>query len=376
VLGNEISKNRPWQGTLRMVAIHNRVLTAEQIQQNFEVGVGQKFFLLFGIGNVEGVPTGSYIMFEVSQYDIYSYLFARPTFINLDASVVPGSIPIAGMRIAINGKEAAVGQAYTNLNMTIGNNYDPATGEVLSSLGTIIALQNGQSGDEFFLTFELLGSETNSFSEVSSTAPQKLPPPAAASDIGVRTFDEINATMADLTGVPVTTMMTTFTRIKQQLPPVESIEGFVSAHQVAITQLTFGYCDALVEDSTRSSNFFGPFGFNAFDFNVSVALPDQAEKYKVVDALFYNMVGHSTTTNDPAGDLLKTAPTRTELRQILVDGFMEPDPNNGGALTPVPALFDSIATDCTASCEAPQQTRNIVKAMCSAVLGSAVMLIQ
>jgi hypothetical protein len=55
---------------------------------------------------------------------------------------------------------------------------------------------------------------------------------------------------------------------------------------------------------------------------------------------------------------------------------MEPDPNNGGVLTLVPALFDSIATDCAASCDAPQQTRNIVKAMCSAVLGSAVMLIQ
>jgi hypothetical protein len=274
-----------------MVAIHNRVLTAEQIQQNFEVGVGQKFFLLFGIGDVDGVPEGSYIMFEVSQYDSYSYLFAKPTFINLDASVVPGSIPIAGMRIAINGKEAAVGQAYTNLNATIGNNYDPATGELLSSLGTIIALQNGQSGDEFFLTFELLGSESNTFSEASPTTPQSLPTPAPASDIGVRTFDEINATMADLTGVPVTTMMTTFTLIKQQLPPVANIEGFVSAHQVAITQLTFGYCDALVEeDSTRRSNFFGPFGFNAFDSNVSVALPDQAEKYKVVDALFYNMV--------------------------------------------------------------------------------------
>jgi hypothetical protein len=39
VLGNETSGNRPWLGHLRMLAIHNRNLTQEQITQNFDVGV-------------------------------------------------------------------------------------------------------------------------------------------------------------------------------------------------------------------------------------------------------------------------------------------------------------------------------------------------
>src|SRR5262249_20864755 len=44
-LGNEVSNNRQWTGVIRLVAIHNRALTLQQIQQNFEAGVGEKFFL-------------------------------------------------------------------------------------------------------------------------------------------------------------------------------------------------------------------------------------------------------------------------------------------------------------------------------------------
>ncbi|MEL7449369.1 MAG: LamG domain-containing protein, partial [Pseudomonadota bacterium] len=54
VLGNEASSDRPWQGALRLVAVHNRVLTEEQILQNFEAGVGEKFFLLFSVAEHTG----------------------------------------------------------------------------------------------------------------------------------------------------------------------------------------------------------------------------------------------------------------------------------------------------------------------------------
>ncbi|NHZ73702.1 MAG: LamG domain-containing protein, partial [Nitrospirae bacterium] len=84
VLGNEVSGDRQWKGVIKMVAIHNRSLTQAQIQQNFDVGVGEKFFLLFSIGDVAGVPADSYIMFSVEQYDSYSYLFDKPTYVNLD----------------------------------------------------------------------------------------------------------------------------------------------------------------------------------------------------------------------------------------------------------------------------------------------------
>ena len=57
VLGNETSTNRQWEGVLRMVAIHNRALTPTQIQQNFDAGVGEKYFMLFNVSHlVPNVP--------------------------------------------------------------------------------------------------------------------------------------------------------------------------------------------------------------------------------------------------------------------------------------------------------------------------------
>src|SRR5690606_1321555 len=106
---------RLWQGVIRLAAIHNRALTPAQIQQNYEAGVGEKFYLLFSVSELIGVPD-SYVAFEVSQFDSYSYLFNAPFFISLDGSAVPDGIPLRGMRIGVNGKEAVVGQAYTGLD--------------------------------------------------------------------------------------------------------------------------------------------------------------------------------------------------------------------------------------------------------------------
>ncbi|NND64568.1 MAG: LamG domain-containing protein, partial [Gammaproteobacteria bacterium] len=52
VLGNEVSNDGLWQGILRMVVVHNRIMTQEQITQNFDAGVGEKFFLLFNVSDL------------------------------------------------------------------------------------------------------------------------------------------------------------------------------------------------------------------------------------------------------------------------------------------------------------------------------------
>ena len=109
VLGNEVSSDALWQGTLRLVAIHNRVLTPEQIVQNFDVGVGEKFFLLFSISDVINVPD-AYILFEVEQFDTNSYLFTQPHFLTLGAGQAVTGVPIEGLRVGINGAEAPVGR--------------------------------------------------------------------------------------------------------------------------------------------------------------------------------------------------------------------------------------------------------------------------
>ncbi len=160
VLGNEVSNNRQWTGVIRLVAIHNRALNLQQIQQNFEAGVGEKFFMLFGISHIVNVPK-AYILFEAQQYDSSGYLFTNPKFISLDAAAMPGSIPIKGMRIGVNGAEPHVGQAYRLLDTVITDaNYSAATGQTLSTVGTIIGLEQGRTSDEFFLCFDQLGTRS------------------------------------------------------------------------------------------------------------------------------------------------------------------------------------------------------------------------
>ena len=105
LLGNETSGTRKWQGTIRFAAIFDHALTAEQVQQNFAAGVGERYFLLFNVSTLTGVPQ-AYVMLEASLYDSYSYLFSKPTFISLDPTVKPGTVAIKGMRIGINGAEA------------------------------------------------------------------------------------------------------------------------------------------------------------------------------------------------------------------------------------------------------------------------------
>src|SRR5690606_36556004 len=128
-------------------------------QQNFEVGVGEKYYLLFNVSEHVDIED-AYVVFEVSQFDSYSYLFNTPFFVALDSDVSPGNIPLAGLRIGLNGREVTVGQAYQNLDTAINDtDYDAGDGrQTLSTLGTIVPLEKGPNEDEFFLTFEQLGS--------------------------------------------------------------------------------------------------------------------------------------------------------------------------------------------------------------------------
>src|SRR4029077_5918723 len=84
-------------------------------------------------------------------------------------------------------------------------------------------------------------------------------------DVGVRTFDEINASMSAVTGGSSQSpeVEPTFTTIKQQRPTVESIEGFLSSHQVAVAQLAIEYCNELVDDNAMRASYFPGFNFNA-----------------------------------------------------------------------------------------------------------------
>jgi len=359
VLGNEVSGNQQWQGKMRLVAIHNRALTGEQIVQNFSVGVGEKFFLLFSVSDQTGVPDG-YVVFEVSQFDNYSYLFNQPFFISLDPTATPDNIPVAGMRIGVNGKEATVGQAYQNLDTIISSNlYTPGSGQRLSDLGTIIGLEKGPEFDEFFLTFEALGTETNVVLEPEPVTPAPPPDLPEVADIGVRNFDEINATMSTVTGVPRNQINvdSVFLTIRQQLPTVENIEGFLSAHQMAVSQLAIEYCSALVDNNgqvLRNDYFQDSAGIQRFDFSetAGTAFDSLAKRGLVISPLLDNIVGTGLTTQP---DLTSVSNELDNLIFIL------------GSTTACPPQ---------PSCDTTLRTEQIVKATCAAALGSAAMLIQ
>lgn len=379
ILANELGQSNGWQGTFRMVAIHNRILTDDQIQQNFKAGVGEKFFLLFSISHIPGVPADSYIKMQVEQFDTYSYLFNNPVYVNLGNPVPAIDFPIAGMRVGINGKEAIVGQSFINLsiNRVTGNNQE------ISRLGSVIQLQQGTQVDDFFLSFETLGTESNPFVVAAPSAPPAPADLPAQSDIGVRTFSEINGTMSDLTGVPTSNsnVLGKYTLLKQQLPSSEGLDAFGPANIIAISQLAFEYCDQLVEDATLRNNFFGvaPYNFNGFGQNVATAFGTglSAEKQAVVNALYDRMIGIPSTA---LGAELINAPSRADVMTELVDPANSPGATQ---TTPYPSpenLFDRLVLrSCPAAeldCSVPQGTREIVKAMCTSVLGSAAMLVQ
>lgn len=257
VLGNEVSGDRSWQGLIKFVAIHSRAMSAAQVLQNFNAGVGQRFYMLFNVAGVTGVAQ-SYIMFTVSQYDSYGYLFSQPTFISLDKTVKPDNIVVKGMRIGMNGNIPPVGQAYIPLNMTVtAAGYTP-TGEVLSTVGTVIGLQSGPLTDQFFLTFDQLGSHSNpTFELLPAPQPPALGPVVA--DIGVRTFGQINSTLSKLTGVPTTNtaVNSTYMAVQQQLPSDPTLEGFSSSNQIGVAQLAIQYCNAAVNSTTLRPQVFG-----------------------------------------------------------------------------------------------------------------------
>jgi len=376
VLGADIAGINNWDGQVRMVAIHNRTLTAAQIQQNFDVGVGEKFFLLFWVGNHLGedpLDPKSFILFEVSQFDSYGYLFDTPRFINLDPAWTPTTpIPLERMRIGINGKEALAGQAYASIETTINStDYDPLLGQqVLSPLGTVIALEKSAAADEFFLTFERIGADTHAFNDPNPAAPAAPVDPVApiVSDIGFRTFEEINASISAITGIPVTNAAVdgVYDNYIQQLPTVEAIDAFLPSHQMAIAQLVLTSCSELVD---TNPGYFAGFNFNPDEIT---AFDSVAKRTQIIDPLLTAVANYNGVAN------LTSQPTEAELRATF--GSMTPvdlvsDTNT--VLASYDSLIDHLITNCTgATCGSNTRTAQIVKAVCASAVGGAVTLVQ
>ena len=359
VLGNEASGDGLWQGTIRLAAIHRRAMTQEQVMQNFDAGVGERFFMLFDISeNIGAAPESSYILFEAAQYDTYAYLFDRPHFITLDGST-PEGIPIRGLRVAMNGAEARVGQTYATLDDTLSASEFGELGQPLSSMGAVLPLEKGPQDDEFFLTFDVLAG--NSFSRPADptlvvTETDRPPSP----HVGLRTFDEINATYAEVTLVDPTTPAVdmTYQELRQSLPAIESLNTFLSSHQVAIAQLAIQYCDAMIGTAGSPGPNLAAL-FPGFDWN------DNSEFSNNRDAFVNPLIDRIMGTN------IGSQPVRAEVYEELAS-YQDPTTAvnaEGESLDRPDNLIDRLVAGGSA-------TRSIGKGVCAAMLGNAVTLVQ
>jgi hypothetical protein len=270
-------------------------------------------------------------MLTVSQYDNYSYLFYQPTFISLDPKAKPVTIPVAGMRIGINGTIPLVGQAYVPLNTNITAAGYTAQGEVLSTVGTVIGLESGPLTDQFFLQFDRLGTATNVIIEASPcgaqpTCTQALNLGPVMADMGVRSFAQVNSTFAQLTGIQTsnTSVISTYQAVQQQLPSVNTLEAYSSAAQVGVAQLAVQYCqEVMATPGVLTTVFPGvTFPLSGSTFSTVTASGTDAagntqytatgQAATVIADLAALSVGNGTLTHQPA-----TATVTTELTNLV-----------------------------------------------------------
>jgi len=332
VVGNEADRSRPFEGTVRLLAIYEYALTDSQITQNFYAGVGKRLLLRFDLAPWAG--EGAYIQFVVSELDNYSYLFCEPTVVVPEAS----GFRISNLRIVVNDQIPVSGQAFINIDTAIIQNQ-----QELSKQCSVITKSLGADLDVFSIDFEYFAGFENPFPD--DVYPEPPPPDFDETQTipfeGIRDFARANASMAAVTGVSRTAVDATYQELRQQLPGNTDIMTFSSSQQVAISKLALEYCNALVEDPGLRTDFFG--ASVLFDQAPDVAFPDAASVDAVSEALTDKMLGVDVATQ----------------------------PGRAEAVPIVSGLIDDLLAVCdTEVCDA-ERTRTVVKGACASVLASA-----
>jgi hypothetical protein len=217
-----------------------------------------------------------------------------------------------------------------------------------------LPVDNGPADDDFFLTFEKIGSNV-------STRPATItpPPPAPvdlpeASKIGVRTFDEINGAMSEITGVSELNgnVSSTYAQVRQSLPTVPQMGTVLASHQVAIAQLAIEYCNAAVENTTVRDALWSA-SFNGW--NLAPASQSPGWENALAKPLLDKLVGLPQ---------IDTQPDRALIEQEIYELI------NG-----IPGDPSRLGLAATNSNQV-QRTAIIGKSVCSAILGSAAMLVK
>jgi hypothetical protein len=330
-LGNEVSNNRIWRGIVKFVAIYEDILTQEQMLQNYLAGASQRYTLRFGLDGA--LAPNAYVEFTVSEFDAYSYLFCAPV---LNTAGLTG-FNVQTIRISVNGVAPVASQSFRMLNTAITQGSTR-----LSEQCQVVPKDLGAEQDVFHIFFDTLGAASLPMPDLPGSPP---PPPVAVSPsagIGIRDFAEINDSMAELTGVPVTnaTVRATYLELIQALPSDNDVAAFVSAHQMGISRLALDYCDQMVEGTSFRNAFFGV----GFDWTQpATTFSSVGPRDQIINPLSTKMLGTG----------LANQPTPAEVRPHL------------------DTLLDQLTAGCTATSCPASTTRNVVKGVCASVLSSA-----
>jgi hypothetical protein len=339
VLGNEATNNRLWLGRIQLVAVYEHALSQAQITQNFNAGVGKKVLLRFDLS--QWLDDGSYIEFEVSELDDYSYQFCEPTLV----STSPAGLRVRNIRVSVNGTVPVSGQAFRTLDV-------PFTGgeQMLSRQCTVIPKGMGVDLDDFAIEFEILGDFQNLIVDVP------FPPPPPSPDVadplpleGLRDFERTNATMALVTGIDPTTpaVADTFEQIREQLPAAFDLRTFTSSNQVGVAKLALEYCDQMVESPAARDAFFGNTPPFPFDAPTPTAFATPADRDRIIVPITDRMLGIAVANQ----------------------------PDSSAVQAELDALIDELTLGCDAVTCGGERTRTVVKALCAAVLSSAGVLV-
>src|SRR6185312_7010015 len=188
--------------------------------------------------------------------------------------------------------------------------YTAANGQLLSSVGAVIGVDVGVTGDMFFLSFDQLGDQQHVY--VDPIVPPN--PPSTDNtpqpDYGVRLFAEVNASMSRVTGVPPTdsAVAALYASEEQSLPAVPQINAYTASEQTAVSELAGAYCSELVNNQGYRDAFFGT-GLDASIASSASFFNNTTNQNIVITPLANAIVGINT---DPA-----YAAVQSELSALL-----------------------------------------------------------
>jgi hypothetical protein len=235
-------------------------------------------------------------------------------------------------------------------------------------MGAVLPLEKGPESDEFFLTFDRLhlSSYDRPDDPTQVVTPAVVPVDRRSAEVGLKTFDEIDATFMAVTGIDRTafpdSVEATYQELRQSLPAVENINTFLASHQVAIAQLAISYCDALVNvdgDPDGAGTLFPGFNFDAP--NTTAFAPGSRDAF--INPLIDRIMGTGLGTQPARAGVYE------ELASYTATGDGRPD-------NLVDRLLNPPATDSQGNPLTPSNTRSIAKGVCAAMLGNAITLLQ